>query len=128
MDFKAHKISSPKGLMLDNLVYNRHGEVVVLRTRDFHAWDHPDMGGNYGFYAIPLTEEWLLKFGFEKDRNGWNLPDTRFSLTDKFYPCWLDRILWPQDTPKFKDMELKYVHQLQNLYFSLTGSEIISLD
>jgi len=73
---------------------------------------------------IPLTLEWLEIFGFKKDRAGWHLTGTQFSLTEQFYPCWLDRMLWPQDIPDFKRLSLKYVHQLQNLYFALTGEEL----
>lgn len=73
---------------------------------------------------IILTPELLTKAGFEKDRNGWNYPNTFFSLTDQFYPCWLDRMLWPQDVKIFKDRSLKYLHELQNLFFALTGEEL----
>lgn len=74
--------------------------------------------------GIPLTSEWLGRCGFVADRNGWHIPDKQFSLTDKFYPCWLDRMLWPQDIADFKQLSLEHVHQLQNLYFALTGEEL----
>jgi hypothetical protein len=74
--------------------------------------------------AISLTAWRLVKSGFVKDRNGWHLPGTQFSLTEKFYPCWMDRMLWPQDISDFKHLSLQYVHQLQNLYFALTGEEL----
>lgn len=76
------------------------------------------------FQPISLTPEWLERCGFVEDRCGWTLPGTQFSLTDKYYPCWLDRMLWPQDMPDFKHLSLQYVHQLQNLYFALTGQEL----
>jgi hypothetical protein len=71
---------------------------------------------------IPLTEGWLLKFGFFNDnRNGWRLDDMyslSFSITNdgEFYPCWQDRVL--------SKVVTKYVHQVQNLYFALTGDEL----
>lgn len=78
------------------------------------------------FEPVKLTPEWLKKFGFVKDKNGWELPGTKFSLTDKFYPCWFDRMLWPQDLPEFNSHSLQYVHTLQNLYFALTNQELTS--
>jgi len=118
-DFKAHKITSPIGLMLDNLVYNRHGEVHAIRINDLHAFDHPDMGGNYGLYGIPLTEEWLIKMGFEND----NITFSRGSV-------WLA----PTSTGRYdvflaglyngSQTTLEYVHDLQNLYFALLGTEL----
>lgn len=65
---------------------------------------------------IPLTEEWLLKFGFEKSGDHYNkwVDDVRaFILLNDFTLCDIDL-----------KVEIKYVHQLQNLYFALTGKEI----
>lgn len=74
------------------------------------------------FEPIPLTEDWLIKFGYSKDNNGYALKDIyslSISITKegKYTPCWNDRIM--------SGITLQYVHQLQNLYFALTGNEII---
>lgn len=71
---------------------------------------------------IPLTEEWLLKFGFETS-NRIDLGELKpcyviFSLAlmirhNSFFIDWIGG-----------NTELKYVHQLQNIYFALTGSEL----
>jgi hypothetical protein len=81
---------------------------------------------------IPLTEEWLLKFGFSTTdyKNGYIGIDhkvggiiTDFVLT---YPLVIGEFqkhfIWEHS--KFKYKELKYVHQLQNLYFALTNEEL----
>ena len=65
---------------------------------------------------IPLTEEWLLKFGFEySDLNGdsglWKIPP--FQIYGKYNQFIYDYRL-----------DVNYVHQLQNLYFALTGEEL----
>jgi hypothetical protein len=70
---------------------------------------------------IPLTEEWLLKFGFErrqiKDLISYTLPKLELyqyaSNNNKIFFEYADG-----------EVELKYVHQLQNLYFALTGEEL----
>lgn len=66
---------------------------------------------------IPLTGELLINFGFQKDRNGYFLGILSFSITsqNEFMICINDRPI---------QIICKYVHQLQNLYFSLTGSEL----
>ncbi len=65
---------------------------------------------------IPLTEEWLVKFGFIKDFYGFVLDDKMsLSFSTKLSPFW-------QDSPL--SINIQYVHQLQNLYFALTGSEL----
>lgn len=61
---------------------------------------------------IPLTEEWLLKFGFIK-RYKDCYEFGKLILNDKFVMMDIDIHL-----------ELRYVHQLQNLYFTLTGEEL----
>lgn len=66
------------------------------------------------FIPIPLTEEWLLKFGFEKVgfqfiKDGIEL----FPIRDLYY-----RGNFPIKS------DIKYVHQLQNLYFALVGKEL----
>ena len=87
---------------------------------------------------IPLTEEWLFKFGFEKK------PDMRYYSRNSQVNSWLlikddlviqmyknyngvidFRFNYPSADPSnFKSMGIRFVHQLQNLYFALTGEEL----
>ena len=66
------------------------------------------------FTPIPLTGEWLVKFGFEEALNGW----------------WSDNEIWSYNDGKFYLgantylSNVKYVHQLQNLYSALTNEEL----
>ncbi len=81
---------------------------------------------------IPLTEEWLLKFGFEKEvydsdiYNGveYNLELNGLILNycdDFSLTIHLER----KDFGFLPDLNLfKNVHQIQNLYFALTGKEL----
>jgi len=74
------------------------------------------------FEPLPLTEEWLLKFGFEKIGGYlWDckkLGENRF-LNNPFSPTHFEvRGFIPKS-------HIQYVHQLQNLYFALTGEELI---
>ena len=58
---------------------------------------------------IPLTEEWLVKFGFER-------------LGDISFPFIKSNDFENSET--FSLYGIKHVHQLQNLYFALTGEEL----
>jgi len=69
---------------------------------------------------IPLTKEWLLKFGLKYLQNAcWELGSMRiYNLSD-------------ETTSRFRItlaghelVIINYVHQLQNLYFALTGEEL----
>ena len=78
---------------------------------------------------IPLTEEWLLKFGFEKTKQGsvkiYNAyVKNEYSLTkNKILDLWNFCINEPSHQTAFLN-NIIYVHQLQNLYFALTGEEL----
>lgn len=83
---------------------------------------------------IPLTEEWLVKFGFDIDTDkGWNrsedinydvysLNNFDVALIDVVYKLWIEI---EGDTWYNSSLTaIKYVHQLQNLYFALTSEEL----
>lgn len=78
-------------------------------------------------HPIPITEEWLLELGFEKEHNT-GTPDEYYwkgkgmSLTHELELSSSDR--YYESMPVDNSIPLKYVHQLQNLYFALTGEEL----
>jgi hypothetical protein len=73
---------------------------------------------------IQITEEWLVRFGFEKIGNfGYAIRNFRLeytknliskSILDCPFVFWINREV----------VRMKYIHQLQNLYFALTGTEL----
>jgi hypothetical protein len=79
------------------------------------------------FTPIQLTEEWLLNFGFYKCV----LFDTFLYIRNtNFHISFYNNIyqLNYKESPKSQWIpvckDLKYIHQLQNLYFVLTGKEL----
>lgn len=80
-----------------------------------------------GYKPIPLTEEWLVKFGFKKYKKLHSYLDPH--LPSPFYEK-NDFSLFKYDfgfrffTDLEKEVYIKYIHQLQNLYFALTGEEL----
>lgn len=70
---------------------------------------------------IKLTEEWLLKLGFEKkNKFDFDLGKLRICMYDDRFPK--GRVYF--NSWAIIDENLKNVHQLQNLYFALTGQEL----
>jgi hypothetical protein len=72
----------------------------------------------WGIEYIPLTEEWLLKFGFDKKGNKGKLNvilsgNFGYKNGKTYFNSWV-----------ILESQPKYVHQLQNLYFALTGEEL----
>lgn len=75
-----------------------------------------------GVNPIILTEDWLLKFGFRKeDKYGNGSSYFLYTLGILTYNTSYD-LLWAGNISDIK--QPKYVHQLQNLYFALTGKEL----
>lgn len=96
--------------------------VDVDKTREISCWDF----GTYlstdpeYYIPIPLTEEWLRSFGFvngttEKLKEVTHA-SIQYSAIEKMYHLYLGH--------HSLSVYLKYVHQLQNLYFALTGEEL----
>jgi hypothetical protein len=65
---------------------------------------------------IPLTEEWLLRFGFEKDKDNvtWHLNNGLWMIQNIGMYLAFGSNKW----------QIQYVHSLQNLFHSLTGQEL----
>lgn len=87
--------------------------------------DSEDRFARFGFqYApIPLNDEWLLRFGFE--RSGVYYVKDEVYIYDTCRLC-IDSEEYGYFEYKFNYTSklLVYVHQLQNLYFALTGEEL----
>ena len=67
--------------------------------------------------GIPLTEEWLVKFGL-------NTTDKFFECTNAEFKIGVLRDVFLYLGNKGMYLRIEYVHQLQNLYFALTGQEL----
>jgi len=84
---------------------------------------------------IPLTEEWLIKFGFTvvyKKNKHYNIQNPRGykdlhkihifkTIGDSWHLAFSDSVTDKDYTPP---CHFTHVHQLQNLYFALTGEEL----
>ena len=86
------------------------------------------------FEPIPITEQWLVKFGF----NCVNRPKMAFKLYHNEEKADFSSMILKEvgNNPVWVyagnnrwtinpfTVELKYVHQLQNIYFALTGIDL----
>ena len=100
-------------------------EFPTLNTSEFGIGvvDWKDLNG------IPLTEEWLIKFGFRYEYKT-GPQESQYSLKcDKGeFLVHFDKMANFGMILLLDDIELKSVHQLQNLYFALTGKELTIKD
>ena len=86
---------------------------------------------NYDLWVgepIPLTGEWLLKLGFRMHTNSGSWFHTytkdKFVIEDRFSGLLKNRSHKFEHEACRWENDIRYVHQLQNLYFALTGEEL----
>jgi len=76
---------------------------------------------------IPLTEEWLVKFGFRKNQNSEKyflpIPNIKCEIHAERFRGVIVLEIHNHVMPIIPETESS-VHGLQNLYFALTGKEI----
>ena len=115
---------NPREFRIGNFVEDINGVVIgYIQTLDLDTChvksvvDGVIYTYNYeNLKPIPLTEEWLIKFGFEFDQLTWAL-DSQFE--------WIGGVLkYCQGKSKTIYVKCKYIHQLQNLYMCLVGQEL----
>ena len=124
----------PEELRIGNWIqsYDNHFEQVI----DVLC-DSVNLESNEGLpydliEPIPLTEEWLKKFGFSDGEyrkgykyyypNEYSLWSIRLSNKNLGY---YQFCIWIRNDELMKfDGPIQYVHQLQNLYFALTKEEL----
>jgi len=100
---------------------------TVNQIRESCAFFEQSHAGEYfkDIQPIPLTEEWLLKFGFEK-RDG-NYYKSRYVIEQgisQFFDNGMSFRITINNTESAHANSIKYVHQLQNLYYVLNGEEL----
>ena len=106
-------------LRIGNLILNRHNELDIVSDRTFQDFRFPKMDGNYGYKGIQLTEEILLMCGFTRIGKSLRL--------NTFEYCPISRNLVIHGHGGYYTgliLKIQYLHQLQNLYFALTGDEL----
>jgi hypothetical protein len=113
-----------KELRIGNLLYNDNVVVTIDARTIFDIWDD---AGLKKYKPIPLTEEWLLKLGFEKIYES----NYRLKFDHKIHmECGYDFSKVEDKSEEGfryfgKYIKIQHVHQLQNLFYSLCGEELL---
>jgi len=110
-----NKLQKDNGEIFTVLRIDGTNDVLVEEQRGLLTLD-------YNLFGIPLTEEWLLKLGFTKGTDMW---DDRAEYEYLFSE---GKGVTVSDTNEIYmgcfSQTIKYVHQLQNLIFAMSGVEL----
>lgn len=129
-----------KDLRLGNLVWNNVQNISVeVDMKILSDCLLFEKGHNqFEWHPIPITEDWLIKFGFEffdyqleDDDEGVTIQCFKKKVNDEIsYIINLiddgfnEFVIKTSFTDVGINLDLRYVHQLQNLYFALIGKEL----
>jgi hypothetical protein len=116
-------------LMIGNWIINGIGEEFQANAQTIGSF----FVGEYTvgpFEPIPITEEWLVKFGATEHPNDIH-PDRTLYFIGRFLVAISKRGLVAFGIPRVENgfmdrllCEVRYVHDLQNLYKALTGQDL----
>lgn len=115
-------------LRIGNILKDSDGKEYAVSGHCIYSLtviENRDLSAN-NFMPIPLSEEWLLKFGFTKHDKGW------------FWKNWGKNgtviIVWMEPYKKYgiqlgqhKTKVVNYVHELQNGFNFLASGEELTL-
>ena len=119
----------PQELRIGNYVFDIDGDVLQVGEilNIGVKFKNTSLGSRYEkINPIPITEEILLKFGFEIEKTNTHI----IAYNDYGYQHELEinkeykHESWRIEQYKGGYRHLYFCHQLQNLYFSLTGEEL----
>jgi len=124
-------IMEAKELRKGNYFTDKTESIFKLKRIEFEEYDSDDdftlvygisINGEYLWHEeaepIPLTEEWLLKFGFYRGFGG----EPKVEINKNISLSYNEGEIFIGDDIVLN--HIKYIHQLQNLYFTLTGKEL----
>jgi len=113
-------------LRIGNLIYSYQKELICkVSSTNANNWiichESNFQGAIHQFEPIKLTADWLIKFGFK------NYTLKKFRLIIGHWHKGKCGLYWRKGKgfcKSGKGIKVKYVHQLQNLYYALTGNEL----
>jgi hypothetical protein len=126
-------------LRIGNYIKYGFGICTVRGTSKDAIWLNDEGGpvpldGGMNIEPVLLTDEWFEKFGFYKDGDYWSRSIYDYNFCFK-YRDWANNWAFYQEFTNSNDpnddgkkyevsFDIKYVHQLQNLWYSLLHYEI----
>ena len=94
-----------------------NGETIQVKPYHFEVFMNSE---SKPANAIPLTEEILLKCGYVKNGGWYDSVELKLDIFKDYKFFYIEDV---EDHTEIRK-PIKHLHQLQNLYFALTGTEL----
>lgn len=92
--------------------------IDINMLRDFDTYNQGGLSGE------PITEEWFLNLGFTKIESNYEAAQTFDYTHGQCYIHMADQRINFRGKGSVDFSKIDYVHQLQNLFFAVTGEEL----
>ena len=116
------------GFRIGNFLQDQKGRLCIVDeltsdNDDFYAKAINDSITNLPNKPIKITESYLVGLGFEKKKQPGRLYDYYY-IKNGFYFSFIDfhKVVYKNNA--LEEVDCTYVHQLQNLYYRLSGEEL----
>lgn len=116
------------------MIHPNSGEPCVIEPQDMLSIMERELNGyNQNYEPIPLDADWLERFGWQKSYPGHGdiylckdlqVMRTKFDLDFIHNKLYLKSHYATQDLETQRLPHIEFVHQLQNLYYCLTHTEL----
>lgn len=118
---------SAKHLRIGNVVHDINGESYTIKAQSFETIHNNTLT----VFGVPLTPEILESYGFVKSENQYSSSGYFYTLTIQTLDDinYYDTIVFASEGTWVKivaiqHIKFQYLHQLQNIYFALCGTEL----
>ena len=129
---KANELRIGNWINISFRNHDRKGDYQIVASQILDLFSNGEKS-SFIYKPIPLTEEWLLKFGFEQQigfikfiGEPYQKDSFEVALNDvgKWYCYYRNFVKGKVDDFVLLKNDLKHVHQLQNLFYALCGEEL----
>ena len=113
-----------KDLRIGNIINTEAGTPIIVSGWELYTMSvNENRKETNNTKPIPLTEEWVRRLDFEECINGETL---LINIDNGLTLLYKEKGVVHLDNDYFSEdyIKVKYVHQVQNLYFALTSEEL----